>query len=109
MPRDKDMRTINYSSCPGQIVNFFINVLSRLKEPRSNIFLKEEAVFRCSGIPSSGELGQGRSCTSHSLDWEAPINVMQNALAHANLATIGRYTHVRSEGFGGDVVGDLTS
>jgi len=35
------------------------------------------------------------SCASHSLDRGAPIHVVQNTLGHSNLATTGKYTHVR--------------
>ncbi len=35
------------------------------------------------------------SCASHSLDRGAPIHVVQSTLGHSNLATTGRYTHVK--------------
>jgi len=35
------------------------------------------------------------SCASHSLDRGAPIHVVQNTLGHSNLATTGKYTHVK--------------
>ena len=32
---------------------------------------------------------------SHSLDWRAPIHLVQQTLGHASVATTGRYLHAR--------------